>query len=376
MKQINGGVLVKVPNTTLDVASEVTDKDGNKITIFRDTSYRPNHWARINGTVISQPISLNKTPVYAVYQGHPRPRRGYDSMQIARQLRDLPEQFHYRIKDKYACYPTREDTVYSNEAEINLQKGDEIWFHFHSLAGKNWRSYDPIQKMHVFRINYMDIFCAVRDGEIIPLNGHVLVKPGFEEGYEEGDFDGQKRSFKKQGEIVTEIGVQKKRNTGVLSKIGSPVGYNTRYSLKEGDEVKFTLDSKFENEILGETYYVMQQWDIFAANDQPVGDYIKVKPSGIYTSHLKVNPDIYGINDVDAVLKGVGEPSTGKVINKGELVENLYKDDFVLFENKSQFFIREGETVYMREGDVMAKINQNTRQYFNNFKPKKIHLQS
>ncbi len=145
-----------------------------------------------------------------------------------------------------------------------LQVGDKIYFHYNSLDE------DALvpDSDGIFTILYDMIFCAVRDGKIIPIQGKVFCTPVPEAGVEEIEIDGQKVKVKmtKSG-IITDINaiddlhkegkLNRSYTKAVVAFIGTPLIGERASDIKVGDTVWYAVNADFENEIEGKMYFVM-----------------------------------------------------------------------------------------------------------------------
>ena len=133
--------------------------------------------------------------------------------------------------------------------ENEVKVGDKVYFHYNSfLSEGNWI---PRQCMGIeensgeyWRVAYYDIFCAVRDGEIVPVGGWSFIEPDVRKV--------------ETGNIISDISV-KSETQGVLRHIGTPRRGQEVPDVQVGDTVLFEEHDAFENEIEGVKYYCMPQ---------------------------------------------------------------------------------------------------------------------
>jgi len=66
----------------------------------------------------------------------------------------------------------------SDDVDMEIEKGDEVIFHYNTIivALKN-QAYMEVDGEKLFIVRYDRLFAAIRDGEVIPLNGNVFVEP-------------------------------------------------------------------------------------------------------------------------------------------------------------------------------------------------------
>lgn len=135
-----------------------------------------------------------------------------------------------------------------------VQVGDKIYFNYLSLLNEdNWVL---TEKGTFYRIGYENIFCAVRDGEIIPIGGWALVEP-------------HKEQAVKTGGLINPFESERKNNhtVGIVRHIGTPKVGGEDLTWLKGKKVGFPLECSFENEIEGVTYYCMEQDQIYVYED-------------------------------------------------------------------------------------------------------------
>ena len=63
------------------------------------------------------------------------------------------------------------------KTKMNLQVGDKIYFHFHTVSEEN--RYE-VNGQRVYKVHYSEVYCAIRDEQIIMLNDYVLCEPVME----------------------------------------------------------------------------------------------------------------------------------------------------------------------------------------------------
>jgi len=137
--------------------------------------------------------------------------------------------------------------------EMELEVGDEVYFHYLTIAPDNlvWH-----EGKEYYQVEYFNIFAYKRDGVLHMNAGWVFVEPVQKES-RFGSF------------IVPEA---YKQNTswdiGKLRHIGIPEKDQPTLDVAVGEYVLFTKNSKFENEVEGEVFYTMHQRDLTAVLDE------------------------------------------------------------------------------------------------------------
>lgn len=150
--------------------------------------------------------------------------------------------------------------IYHDSIEQEIKPGDRVYFHY--LSNDDFYQTPDDDKLYV--IDYSQIFCAVRDGEIIPIGSHVLIEKYYGENAQSYDLPDGGKVFGEE----TESGLLKpidkpKQKIGKVKYVGSNfIGFDTEVT--SGDLVIFPDYGQFENEIEGEELFVMKQNDILA----------------------------------------------------------------------------------------------------------------
>lgn len=162
------------------------------------------------------------------------------------------------------------------DLEMEVEVGDKIYFHHNTVTNDNLVS-DMGPK--VYKLGYSNAICVVRDcidypcshlgnwkiikkwKQIIPVAGHILVEPLWEEGVEDLG-NGQRGKLSKFG-IVSELHDQPEPLRGRVVATGNPFKGEKR-ELEVGDNVVYLPHSDYEMEIEGKKYYVMKYWEIIA----------------------------------------------------------------------------------------------------------------
>jgi co-chaperonin GroES (HSP10) len=145
-----------------------------------------------------------------------------------------------------------------------LRVGDKVYFHYNSLDEE---ALVPDTE-GIFTVLYDMIFCCVRDGEIIPIQGKVFMQPVPEPAVQEIEVLGQKVLVKtsKSG-LITHVNavddlhkdgkLARSYSKGRITHIGTTLIGETRPDVEVGEIVYYALNADFENVIEGQTYFVM-----------------------------------------------------------------------------------------------------------------------
>lgn len=167
---------------------------------FKNGQYNPNSRTRIYGEVVAIPDELSTD--ICDFGEHP--------------LKDIP---------------------------MDIMIGDTAFFYYIVLNDDNIINHNG---QMLLRVRYDSIICVVRDKQIIPVSGHILLTP------------------KNKTEIVLLYKVEKKQDlTGVVAFVSSPY-IRSENEFEVGDTVHFLPDSEFENKIEGKDYWCMRSEYVLA----------------------------------------------------------------------------------------------------------------
>jgi co-chaperonin GroES (HSP10) len=136
-----------------------------------------------------------------------------------------------------------------------VRVGDILYFHFNSILPDN--CVDPDKGHYI--INMEQIFCILRDGEMIMYGGRVLAEPIYDDDVED---EGGIKVRKTASGIIKEINVQHNLKKAKLSYIGNPLRGERTLDVSPGDTIYYDTDADFENVIEGKKYFCMIQEDI------------------------------------------------------------------------------------------------------------------
>lgn len=156
------------------------------------------------------------------------------------------------------------DSMHEHCRIVNeIKVGDKVYFHYNAIHDDNMI---PDTKGH-WVIEYDSVFCAVRDGNIIPIGSRILAEPIYDEDIVEIEANGQKRKAKltKSG-IVKELDPEHNLNKARLCYIGSPLIGDEPVPIKPGDVFYYIKNGDFKNSIEGKDYFIMMQDEILSVD--------------------------------------------------------------------------------------------------------------
>lgn len=324
-------VVVRVKKTKNDeIVTGITDSSGNPLILLKDTDFEPEKNAIIHAEVVAAPEKLSGVEVTREYDGYP-----------------LRRDRHEHVLLKYEDLP------------VEIISGDKVYFHFHSLIDDESFLYKENGWLY-FVIQYHHIFCAVRGQEIVPIAGYVLVDPYFGDDIEDIQVPqvgvglmpmptSVKGKVSSSG-LITELHERPMYLEGVVRHVSKYIDF-VGVDVKPGDRILYTIESDFENEIEGKTYYVMHSWDIFATNNDdmpvPVGPWIMIDPE-----KEKETTD----SGIILITKKKSRANTGIVKLIGSKVIELRSGDFIQFEAGSPYYTKLKDHVFIKEADVYFKV--------------------
>ena len=156
--------------------------------------------------------------------------------------------------------------VEGNEIEATIQEGDDIHFRFMNIADEKSyleKSVNDFSEKRTLRVPYEDIFCIVRNGEIIPVGEWVLGEPYIDSEGEEvsmpigaGGSTTIKVNLSSSG-LITSVNDKPSIHKAIVRYAGAFKGEEV--VLRNGDIIFSKIGINFENEINGKSYYCFLQ---------------------------------------------------------------------------------------------------------------------
>lgn len=150
---------------------------------------------------------------------------------------------HYILKDV------------KEEVKVN----DFAYFHFNAITTDS-KVDIKIHGKPYYLVGLEDLFCIVRDGQIIMYASRVLAEPLYDEDLIDVGLWGKAR--KSSSGIITEIHVGHNHKKARLVHIGNPLNGHKELNVRPGDIIYYDKDADFENEVEGKKYFCMIQEDI------------------------------------------------------------------------------------------------------------------
>lgn len=206
-----------------------------------DPRFNPHEHVRRYGIVVETPLRLSTVPLpIQIPQGCP----------IYHEI--TPPMFKF-VKD----------------IEMQIEVGDRVWFDHMGFHKKNLilTEGEGDKRMYYFRIRYDQIFCAVREGKIIPIGSYVLVEPDREEWTDIlkptysniKDKDGNYILKDRSQWIQTKVVPGFKHLKGWVRHIGKPLKNDLPGDFKVGDHIIHARHADYLTTIENFDYYPVAQ---------------------------------------------------------------------------------------------------------------------
>lgn len=212
---------------------------GGKNLVLGDPNFDPAKHVRIYGEVLSLPIELTDIPITQEYKGLP----------------SYSTQSPYRYK-------------FLSDISQEIKVGDRIYYHFNTIKPHNMINVEGVHPNRTWyiKVRYDQIICAVRDGNIIPIGGYMLVDPDFE-SWEDimvptysniQDNDGKPILKPKSQWLVRKSAPGYKYLLGFVRHVGTPLR-GDKVEVKVGQKIVYTRNADWLVNIEGKDYFVIKQ---------------------------------------------------------------------------------------------------------------------
>jgi co-chaperonin GroES (HSP10) len=258
MKAPHNSLFITVDSEHNDV---IETKSGIKlytsITKFHSDEANPVDVMKIKkhyGTIISVPSQLtDAAKVMPVNPGLPAPGRFVPNEDVIK-MKSVGMEI-----DSWSCLNLFvHEWKTCADFEQETQEGDKVYFHFNSINDRNLVQYLGEK---IYKLQYPNAICVVRDGVIIPIAGHILIEPIWDD--EVQSLGNGKRGKLSESGIVTELNDKPKHLEGIVRYVCTPMQGDIM-ELEPGNKILYAPHADWEVEIEGTKYYVMKYWDIEA----------------------------------------------------------------------------------------------------------------
>lgn len=257
------GYVLVVTSTTHKVSTGRKGIDGKEIEL--DIAYDPRKHALNYADVFTIPFSLGHTPINQKHLGSP----GYGPLRRPA-MSDIPSSpdiyaiggvYSYTFRDDIAPEVEVGDRVYFRKSVLN-NAGNMMG----KLKGEDGKD------LFIYKVLYDMIICVVRAGKIIPIGGHVLLEPIYEDWqdiykktyYPLSGANGERvaRPQKEWIKLKAEPGADNMR--GKVAHIGTPLK-GEPCDIEVGETVLFKRREALSfQEIEGGQYIVVTQDQVLA----------------------------------------------------------------------------------------------------------------
>jgi co-chaperonin GroES (HSP10) len=306
-----------------EIDTGLVSEEGEKIKFEFDPTYEPYKYIKTKAKVIGVPNEYDSEPLTAEH--HLTPKSKFDM-----------------TKFLFA----------SDFPNPDIRVGDEVYYHYLSVRPDKedapsvsfvCRTSDGNQ---VHYVRNKELHCILRDGEIIMLFGNVLIQPSYGEEIQDIDVNGVNVKCKVTASgLITSVGEEPKLSHGTVAHINPTSFKLSRTDVSKGDEVLYRKNSEFENEIEGEKYFLMKEWDLIAKKTKE--GYV---PLAEYTLVKKIEEEkslIINTEDKQKYFKA-------KVLKKGNKCSDEYQEgDTVHVNLKTPFALDHNEKIFLHEGEIM-----------------------
>lgn len=272
-KSGTGHVLVAI-EATHKVSTGRMGHDGKEI--IMDLTFNPAAHAFHYAKVIQLPMMMGNSPLLELTEDPGKP--GYGPINLPTQYEEEPSFDLYAIGNVYK-YKFTSDIA--DEVKID----DKIYFKSRTLNNKNNLMgvlKDPVTgktALLLYRVAYENIYCAVRDGKIIPIGSWTLIEPVMEDWtdqyvktfYPYKDEHGDPIERPKKEWIIKKVAPEHDNMRGTVAHIGTPLK-GDECDFATGDIVVFRPLKKSARliEIEGKKYFLMRQSQLLCKLTQNV----------------------------------------------------------------------------------------------------------
>lgn len=262
-----GFILVSTPHTH-KVGTGRKGEGGKEI--IASIEWNPMRFALNYAFAYQLPVSMGRQPISQISAGLP----GYGparAEQFNIEMEQSPSPDIYAIGGVYK-YKTTADI------EPDVQIGDKIYFKPRTLNNPaNFIKKDTDKGLLIYKVPYENIFCAVRDGQVIPIGTWTIVEPIFEDFdsileptyYQHLDSHGNKVQRPKSQWIQKKVVPEHDNWRGVVKYVGKPYKGDP-CDIKNGDRVVFKPKAAHFEMIEGEKVIVMRQEYILAKLNEDI----------------------------------------------------------------------------------------------------------
>lgn len=208
----------------------------------------------------------------------------------------------YQAPSKYSLYNYVGHKIEARK-DVDLAEGTKVYFHHFTVTEQSRESY--FKDKELYRCNYANIYCAIKDGKIQMLEHWLLVTPIMED---------ESKVKKQIGDTTLWLKAQADKISlhGIVEEI-SP--YYERLGIKKKDRIIFTRSSEYEMKIEGKDYYRMAMQDVIGVIDG--NTIIPTKGTVIVRQHTPEQKKVKGIILLEKTVEKVEKVTCTQVVFSG-----------------------------------------------------------
>lgn len=222
--------------------------------------------------VVTTPIGMSKNMRILIPKYVPLEPNGPQDPQYEISDDEDPDEAEFKIMGAIKAVYSEECVKFHNYADIAMEVeiGDMVYFNWTALSKEqNFVRFEG--EYQLWKIDYPNIFCALRNEQIIMIGSWVLIEPEWESFddilvpvYYPLELTGGKKKLKPKSQwIQTKTEPEADELKGFVRHVGTPLKGQECY-VKSGDHIFFMKGSKLNVEVEGKKYYVMRQHRIEA----------------------------------------------------------------------------------------------------------------
>lgn len=264
------GYVLVITSATHKVNTGRKGIDGKEIVV--DVAFNPIEHVLNYAEVFQLPVGMDQIPIYQKHLGSP----GYGP------IRRPPLCEHSGSPDIYAIGGVYQ-YKFKDDIAQEVKVGDRIYFKKRTLnkpenALGQLKGPDGKTEKFIFKCPYENIYCAVREGKIIPIGSHVLLEPVYEDWadiyrktyYDQVDHNGDRIERPQDQWIKLKVAPEASNLRGVIARVGTPLR-GEPCDFKVGETVIFKQQTPLVYQrIEGKDYIVLTQDKILASLTQNI----------------------------------------------------------------------------------------------------------
>lgn len=199
-------------------------------------------YRRKTGVVMTTPLNFSDTVIDVKIGGMPEPKVFVSGEQLEQLHAGYSKRRINYQPSTFEGYPTV--TLADIGALVDVKRGDKIYFDQFVTDQENFLGKHNGKDLYNCRVD--QIYCAVRDGKIVPQGQWCVVKPDMESW----------------SDITTKSGLLKKPSPEAHYLLGYVESIRPRPDIQPGDHILYQRHADYETMIEGQKYFVMKEDDV------------------------------------------------------------------------------------------------------------------